>query len=160
MTQYDIVSNFPKRLILGKLHYGSLSNRKMKSIGKLDTYARINFKKVSAMYQTNKKRDRAHFFHAILVHMANGGQDHTQKILVLLLKSSPSTVLKKSIEDACFKLFRELYIYQAVQLKSLLQLAMNMYKRMHRLFSNFGYSHKFLPSHHCILAEQKILFPP
>ena len=160
VTQYDIVSNFPKRLILGKLHYGSLSNRKMKSIGKLDTYARINFKKVSAMYQTNKKRDRAHFFHAILVHMANGGQDHTQKILVLLLKSSPSTVLKKSIEDACFKLFRELYIYQAVQLKSLLQLAMNMYKRMHRLFSNFGYSHKFLPSHHCILAEQKILFPP
>ena len=79
VTQYDIVSNFPKRLILGKLHYGSLSNRKMKSIGKLDTYARINFKKVSAMYQTNKKRDRAHFFHAILVHMANGGQDHTQK---------------------------------------------------------------------------------
>ena len=45
MTQYDIDSNFPKRLMFGKLHYGSLSNRKMKSKGKIDMYARINFKK-------------------------------------------------------------------------------------------------------------------
>ena len=45
VTQYDIDSNFPKRLILNKLHYGSLSNRKIKSKGKIDTYARINFKK-------------------------------------------------------------------------------------------------------------------
>ena len=45
MTQYDIDSNFPKRLMFGKLHYGSLSNRKMKSKGKIDMYVRINFKK-------------------------------------------------------------------------------------------------------------------
>ena len=31
VTQYDIDSNFPKRIMFGKLHYGSLSNRKMKS---------------------------------------------------------------------------------------------------------------------------------
>ena len=45
MTQYDIDSNFPKRLMFGKVNYGSLSNRKIKSKGKTDTYARINFKK-------------------------------------------------------------------------------------------------------------------
>ena len=36
---------------------------------------------------------------------------------------------------------------------------MNMYKSMQKLQSNFGYSHKFLPSHHRILAEQKKLVP-
>ena len=159
VTQYDIDSNFPKRLMFGKLHYGSLSNRKMKSKGKIDTYARINFKKGFNDVSNKKQRDRARFLHAILVHMANGGQDHTQKMLALLLKSSPSTVVKKSIEDAGFKLFREMEVYQAVQLKSLLHLPMNMYKRMQRLLSNFGYSHKFLPSHHRILAEQKKLVP-
>ena len=45
VTQYDIDSSFPKRLMLGKLRYGSLSNRKMKSKGKIDMYVRINFKK-------------------------------------------------------------------------------------------------------------------
>ena len=45
VIQYDIDSNFPKRLMFGKLHYGSLSNRKMKSRGKIDTYARVNFTK-------------------------------------------------------------------------------------------------------------------
>ena len=155
VTQYDIDSNFPKRLMFGKLHYGSLSNRKMKSRGKIDTYARINFTKGVNDVSNKKQRDRAHFLHAILVHMANGGQDHTQKMLALQLKSSPSTVVKKSIEDAGFKPFREMEIYQAVQLRSLLHLPMNMYKRMQRMSSNFGYSHKFLPSHHCILVEQK-----
>ena len=87
--------------------------------------------------------------------MANGGQDHTQKMLALLLKCSPSTLVKKSIEDAGFKLFREMEVYQAAQLILLLHLPMNMYKRMQRLLSNFGYSPKFLPSHHCILVEQK-----
>ena len=55
------------------------------------------------------------FLHAILVHMADGGQDHTQKMLALLLKS-PSKVVKKSIDDAGFKLFREMEVYQPVQL--------------------------------------------
>ena len=87
--------------------------------------------------------------------MANGGQDHTQKMLALLLKCSPSTLVKKTIEDAGFKLFREMEVYQAAQLILLLHLPMNMYKRMQRLLPNFGYSPKFLPSHHCILAEQK-----
>ena len=91
--------------------------------------------------------------------MANGGQDHTQKMLALLLKCSPSTLVKKSIEDAGFKLFREMEVYQAAQLILLLHLPMNMYKRMQRLLSNFGYSQKFLPSHHRILAEQKKLVP-
>ena len=159
VTQYDIVSNFPIRLMFGKLHYGSLSNRKMKSRGKIDTYARINFTKGDNDVSNKKQRDRARCLDAILVHMANGGQDHTQKMLVLLLKSSPSTVVKKSVEDAGFKLFREMEVYQAVQLKSLLHLPMNMYKRMLRLLSNLGYSHKVLPSHHRILAEQKKLVP-
>ena len=148
VTQYDIDSNFPKRLMFGKLHYGSLSNRKMKSRGKIDTYARINFTKGVNDVSNKKQRDRARFLHAILVHMANGGQDHTQKMLALLLKSSPSTVVKKSIEDVGFKLFKDMEVYQAVQLISILQLPMNMYKRMQRLFPNFGYIHKFLPSHH------------
>ena len=58
--------------------------------------------------------------------MANGGQDHTQKKLALLLKSSPSTVVKKSLQDAGFKLFREMEVYQAEQLILLLHLPMNM----------------------------------
>ena len=41
--------------------------------------------KVSMMYQT-KSKETACFLHAILVHMATGGQDHTQKMLALLLK--------------------------------------------------------------------------
>ena len=92
----------------------------MKSNGKIDTYARINFKKgVNDVWNT-KQRDGERFLHAILVHMTNGGQDHTQKLLALPLKSSRSTVVKKSIEDAGFKLFREMEVYQAVQLVSLL----------------------------------------
>ena len=148
VTQYDIGSNFPKRIMFGKLHYGSLSNRKMKSKGKIDMYAKINFKNGVNNVASTKQRNRAHLLHTILVHMANGGQDHTQKMFALLLKSSPSTVVKKIIEDAGFKLFKEVEVYQAVQLISLLQLPMNIYKRMQRLLPNFGYSHKFLPSHH------------
>ena len=103
-----------------KLHYESLFNRNMKSNGKIDTYARINFKKgVNDVWNT-KQRDGERFLPAILVHMTNGGQDHTQKLLTLPLKSSRSTVVKKSIEDAGFKLFREMEVYQAVQLVSLL----------------------------------------
>ena len=49
--------------------------------------------------------------------MANGGQDQTQKTLALLLKYSPSVVVKKSIESAGFKLFREMGFFQAVQVK-------------------------------------------
>ena len=133
VTQYDIDSNFPKRLMFGKLHYGSLSNRKMKSKEKIDTYARINFTKGVNDVSNKNQRDRACFLHAILVHMANGGQDHTQQMLALLLKASPSTVVKKSIEDAGFRIFREMEVYQAVQLKSLLHLPINMYERMQRL---------------------------
>ena len=94
-----------------------------------------------------------------MVHIANGGQDSTKNFLALLLKSSPSKVVKKSIENTGFKLFREMEVYQAVHSKSLLHLPMNMYKRMLRLLSNFGYNHKFLPSHHRILAKQKKLVP-
>ena len=82
VTQYDINSNFPKRLMFGKLHYGSLPNRKMKSKEKIDTYARINFKKGVNDVSNKKQRDRARFLHAILIHMANGGQYHTKKMLV------------------------------------------------------------------------------
>ena len=94
-----------------------------------------------------------------MVHIANGGQDSTKNFLALLLKSSPSKVVKKSIENTGFKLFREMEVYQAVHSKSLLHLPMNMYKRMLRLLSNFGYNHKFLPSHHRILAKQKKRVP-
>ena len=90
--------------------------------------------------------------------MANGEQDHTTKMLALLLKSFPSTVVRKSIEHPGFELFRE-EVYQAVQLISLLHLPMNIYKRMQGVLQNFGYSHKFLPSHHRIFAEQKTLVP-
>ena len=72
--------------MFGKLHYGSLSNRKMKSKGKIDMYVRINFTKGVNDVLNKKQRDRACFLHAILVHMATGGQDHTQKMLALLLK--------------------------------------------------------------------------
>ena len=87
--------------------------------------------------------------------MVNGGQDHTQKTLAVLLKSSPSTVVKMIEEDAGFRLFREMEVYQTVQLKLLLHLPMNMYKRMQKLLSNFGYSKKNLPSHCRIYVEQK-----
>ena len=80
-------------------------------------------------------------------------------MLALLLKSSPSTVVKKSIEDAGLKLFREMDVYQAVKLKSLLHQPMNMYKSMQQLLPNFGYNHKFLPSHHPILANLKKVVP-
>ena len=78
VTQYDIDSNFPKRLMFGKVHYGSLSNRKIKSKGKTDMYAKIDFKKGVNDVSNRELRDRAYFLQAILVHMANGGQDHTQ----------------------------------------------------------------------------------
>ena len=159
VIQYDIDSDFSKRLMFGKVFYGSLSNRKTKSKGKTDTYARINLKKGVNDASNRDQKDRAHFLHAILVHMADGGQDDTQKMLALLLKSSASTVVKKSKEDAAFKLFREMEVYQAVQLKSLLHLPMNMYKRMQRLLSNFGYSQQFLPSHYGIFAEHEKLVP-
>ena len=58
-------------------------------------YARINFTKGVNGVSNKKQRDRARFLHAILVHMANRGQDHTQKMLALLLKSSPSTAVKE-----------------------------------------------------------------
>ena len=74
--------------------------------------------------------------------MVNGGQDHTQKALAVLLKSSPSTVVKKIEEDAGFRLFREMEVYQTVQLKLLLHLPMNMYKRMQKLLSNFEIAKK------------------
>ena len=54
-------------------------NRKMKSKGKIDRYARINFKKGVNDVSNTKKRDRVHFLHTILVHMANGGQDLLKK---------------------------------------------------------------------------------
>ena len=133
VTQYDIDSNFPKRFMFGKVYYGSLSNRKIKSKGKTDTYAKINFKKGVNDVSNRNQKDRANFLHAILIHMANEGHDDTQKMLTLLLKSSPSTVVKKSKEDAGFKFFREMEVYQAVQLKSLLHLPMNMYKKLQRL---------------------------
>ena len=80
-------------------------------------------------------------------------------MLTSLLKSFPSTVVKKSIEHAGFKLFREKEVYQAVQLISLLHLPMNIYKRMQQVLPNLGYSHKFLPSHHRIFAELQKLVP-
>ena len=57
MTQYDIDSNFPTRLMFGKLHYRSLSNKKMKSKGKIDMYARINFKKGVNDVTNREQRD-------------------------------------------------------------------------------------------------------
>ena len=65
--------------MFGKVHYGSLSDRKLKLKGKTDTYARINFKKGVNNILNQEQRDRAHLLQAILVHMANEGQDHTQK---------------------------------------------------------------------------------
>ena len=65
--------------MFGKVHYESFSNREVKSRGKTDTYARINFKKYVNYISNREKRDRAHILQATLVHMANGGQDHTQK---------------------------------------------------------------------------------
>ena len=42
-----------------------------------------------------EQRDTAYFLHVILVAMANGGWGQTQKMLALLLKSSPSILVKK-----------------------------------------------------------------
>ena len=89
VRQYDIDSNFLKRLLFGKVHYGSLSNRKIKLKGKTDMYARINFKKGVNDVSKREQRDIPHFLYAILVHIANGGQDQAQKRLALLLKFAP-----------------------------------------------------------------------
>ena len=67
VTQYDIDINFPKRLMFGKLHYGSLYNRKMKSKGKIETYARINFQKVVNDVLNAKKRDRVPNFYQVVI---------------------------------------------------------------------------------------------
>ena len=50
----------------------------MKSIGKADTHVRINFIK-GINVSNREQRDRAHYLQAILSHMTNEGQDHTQK---------------------------------------------------------------------------------
>ena len=51
----------------------------MKSKGKIDRYARINFKKGVNDVSNTKERNRVHFLHTILVHKANGGQDLLKK---------------------------------------------------------------------------------
>ena len=86
VTQHDIDSDFPKRLMFGKVFCGSLSNRKTKSKGKTDTYARINLKKGVNDASNRDQKDRAHFLHAILVDMADGGQDDTQKNVSFTIK--------------------------------------------------------------------------
>ena len=60
VTQDD--SNFNKRLMFCQMHYGSLPNKKMKSIAKTDTYARINFKKGVIDVLNRQQRERAHFY--------------------------------------------------------------------------------------------------
>ena len=59
--------------MFGKAYSGLLSNRKIKSKGKTDSYARINFKKGISDVSNKEQRDRAYFLHVILVDMANGG---------------------------------------------------------------------------------------
>ena len=62
VTQYDIDSNFPKRLVFGKVHYGSLSNRKIKSKEKQIRMPGLISKKVSMMYQ-KESREIEHTFY-------------------------------------------------------------------------------------------------
>ena len=62
MTQYDTDSNFPKILMFGEVHYGLLSNRKIKSKGKTYMYGRINFKNGVNDVSNKEQRDIAHFF--------------------------------------------------------------------------------------------------
>ena len=52
-------------------------------------YARTNFKKGVNDVSKREQRDIPHFLYAILVHIANGGQDQAQKRLALLLKFAP-----------------------------------------------------------------------
>ena len=53
--------------MFGKLHYGSLYNRKMKSKGKIETYARINFQKGVNDVLNAKKRDRVPNFYQVVI---------------------------------------------------------------------------------------------
>ena len=62
VTQYDIDSKFPKRLMFGKVYYGSLSSRKTKSKVKTDMDARISFKKGVNDVSKRKQRDQHIFY--------------------------------------------------------------------------------------------------
>ena len=127
VTKYD--TNIPDgRIFFGKACYGSSSGKTV-SAGKIFLYARIHFsKRVTAV---NKKDQGKR-----LEYMANGEQgdkeklqDDIEKLLVLLLKSYPQEFIKTCIEKAGFKLMRNMEVHQAVQLKLLLNLSLNAYKK-------------------------------
>ena len=153
MTQVN--TSFP-RLFFGNIHYGSKSGKKFKSKGKIDTYARINFKVSVTAVNKDEQRNRAKLLKAILEHMANGGQEDSLKLLSLLLKSSPS-LYEKSIRDAGYNIYHNMEVHQAIQLKSLLHLPMNSYINFKRIMVKFGYT--FLPSEHRLRVEQEKLVP-
>ena len=48
--------------MFGKVHCGSLSNKKIKSRGKTNTYATNSFKKIVNDVLNREQRNRAHFF--------------------------------------------------------------------------------------------------
>ena len=122
-------------LFFGKVCYGSSSGKTV-SAGKIFLYARIHFSKRVTAVNKKDQGKRANVFKAILEYMANGEQgdkeklqDDIEKLLVLLLKSYPQEFIKTCIEKAGFKLMRNMEVHQAVQLKLLLNLSLNAYKK-------------------------------
>ena len=55
-----------------------------------------------------------------------------------------------------FKLMRNMEVHEAVQLKVLLNLPLNAYKKMQRIMIRFGFDQKFFPSHHQISGSKNI----
>ena len=113
-----------------------------------------------------KKCDRIHLSKRVTAinekdqgKQANIFKDDIKKLHVLLLKSYPQEFIKACIEKSCFKLMRNTEVHEAAQWKLLLDLPLNVYKKLQRIMIRFGYDQKFFPSHHCISAEQKNLAP-
>ena len=107
--------------------------------GKIRLYVRIHFsKRVTAV---NKN-----VFKAILEYKRNGEQGDKvklqgdiEKLFLFLLKTYPKEFIKTCVEEAGFKFMRNMVAQEAVQLKLLLNLPLNTYKKMPRIMTRFGY---------------------
>ena len=88
--------------------------------------------------------------------MANGEQGDIETLLALLIKSYPHKIAKQSIEGSGFSLLRNMEVHEAI-FRSILHLPMNIYIRMQRIMTKFGYDKHLFPSHHHItLGQQKV----
>ena len=127
MTQYDI--NLSKRFMFRKYTMGHCLIGKWNQLGKQTRMSGLISKKVSMFQTENKEIEHIVYKPSWVIWLMKDIWRSYTKMLAWLLNSSPSAIVKKSIEDAGFKLSIEIEVYKPMQLKSLLHLPMGMCKK-------------------------------